>query len=68
MQVLPAPDRVTIITVPKQSRGACPLCGGFSGRVHSRYTRALADLPWQGRVAAVGRWSDLAGSWGHLAG
>jgi len=53
MQVLPAPDRVTIVTVPTSSQGACPLCGGLSGQVHSRYTRTLADLPWQGRVVAV---------------
>ncbi len=53
MQVLPAPDRVTIVTAPAPSQSACPLCGGLSGRVHSHYTRTLADLPWQGRVAAV---------------
>jgi transposase len=29
---------------------ACPLCGVPSGRVHSRYERTLADLPWN-RVA-----------------
>jgi len=29
---------------------ACPLCGTLSGRVHSRYHRTLADLPWN-RVA-----------------
>ena len=53
MQVLPAPDRITIVTVPKQPRSACPLCGILSDRVHSRYTRTLADLPWQGRTVAV---------------
>lgn len=26
----------------------CPLCGRRSRRVHSRYTRTVADLPWQG--------------------
>lgn len=25
---------------------ACPLCGKVSGRIHSRYERTLADLPW----------------------
>jgi hypothetical protein len=29
---------------------ACPLCGQLSERVHSRYERTLADLPWN-RVA-----------------
>jgi transposase len=53
VRVLPAPDRVTIATVPTPPQSACPLCGGLSGRVHSRYTRTLADLPWQGRAVAV---------------
>lgn len=26
----------------------CPVCGGRSSRVHSRYERTLADLPWEG--------------------
>lgn len=53
MQVLPAPDRVTIVTAPEQPQSACPLCGVLSHQVHSRYTRTLADLPWQGRTVAV---------------
>jgi transposase len=27
---------------------ACPVCGTLATRVHSRYQRTLADLPWQG--------------------
>lgn len=27
---------------------ACPACGTVATRVHSRYQRLLADLPWQG--------------------
>ena len=27
---------------------ACPVCGHASRRVHSRYCRTLADLPWHG--------------------
>ena len=53
MQVLPTPDRTIIVAVPTSSRGACPLCGGLSGQVHSPYTRTLADLPLQERVVAV---------------
>jgi transposase len=26
----------------------CRVCGVRSARVHSHYTRTLADLPWQG--------------------
>ena len=53
MQVLPAPDRVTTIIALKPSRSACPLCGTLSARIHSCYTRILADLPWQGRTVVV---------------
>ena len=53
VQVLPTPDRVTIITAPKLAQNACPLCGGLSGQIHSHYTRTLADLPWQGLAVAV---------------
>src|SRR5690349_18172018 len=27
---------------------ACPVCGAHSARVHSRYIRQVADLPWHG--------------------
>lgn len=53
VQVLPAPDRITILTAPKPSSSACPLCGVVSSRMHSHYTRTLADLPWQGRAVTV---------------
>jgi transposase len=53
VQVLPTPDRVTIVTAPKLVQSACPLCGGLSGQIHSHYTRTLADLPWQGRAVVI---------------
>lgn len=28
--------------------GCCPLCGQSAGRVHSAYSRSLADLAWRG--------------------
>jgi transposase len=31
-----------------QAASVCPCCGSRSSRVHSRYWRTLADLPWQG--------------------
>lgn len=33
--------------------GACPLCRRSSERVHSRYVRQLADLPWRGVAARL---------------
>ena len=46
---LAAETTVIIATVRTSAASACcPLCGHASTRVHSRYTRRLADLPWQG--------------------
>jgi len=38
--------RLTVTTTRRTAR--CPLCQCRSGRVHSRYTRTLTDLPWNG--------------------
>jgi transposase len=53
VQVLPSSDCVIIITHPTAAQSACPRCGVLSGHVHSHYTRLLADLPCQGRIAMV---------------
>lgn len=42
-------DAVTITVESLAPEGLCPLCGRPSSREHSRYTRRLGDLPWQGR-------------------
>lgn len=47
------PNLVTIVVDTTTASGICPLCGRPSERVHSRYSRTLADLPWQGRTV---RW------------
>src|SRR2546421_603137 len=39
---------VTIALASSRPAVACPACGSPSQRVHSRYRRTLADLPWQG--------------------
>lgn len=31
-----------------RASASCPTCGRLSGKVHSRYMRRLADLPWDG--------------------
>ena len=53
MQVLPTPERVTIVTQPQSATAPCPDCGTISRRVHSHYERLLGDLPWQGRPALL---------------
>ena len=52
-QVLPEPDRITIVARLRPPTSTCPDCHVPSSRVHSRYERRLADLPWQGRPVAI---------------
>jgi transposase len=42
----PAHSAITVTLHARQTTARCPLCGGRSKRVHSRYERTLADLPW----------------------
>jgi transposase len=43
-------DTVVMITVRSSAvQGECPACSCSSHRIHSRYTRTLADLPLSGR-------------------
>jgi transposase len=63
--ILPAPRRlqllgvratettITLIARTSSHVSCCPVCGKRSGRVHSRYTRTLSDLPWQGIPVTV---------------
>jgi transposase len=46
-------DRVTLFAQAKANASPCPRCQGPATRVHSRYTRTLADLPWQGRATRL---------------
>ena len=39
-------DGVTIRAVSEATGVRCPICGENADRVHSRYGRTLADLPW----------------------
>ena len=41
---------LTLVVHSIQPTTGCPLCGLASGRIHSRYQRTLAYLPWN-RVA-----------------
>lgn len=48
-----ADDQITITVRTSLPSGTCPLCGRSSIRVHSRYNRTLADLPWHGRAVRL---------------
>jgi len=39
---------IVLVAAAREEGAACPLCGGRATRVHSRYVRRLADLPWHG--------------------
>jgi transposase len=63
--ILPAPNlltltavrttenAITVVANTSVSTARCPTCEKRSGRVHSRYTRTLTDLPWQGVPVTV---------------
>ena len=53
VQVLPTPERITIVAQPLSATAICPDCGTTSCRIHSHYERLLGDLPWQGRPALL---------------
>jgi transposase len=44
----PEEQRVHITVAAAQQSAICPRCGLPSERIHSRYWRTLADLPWAG--------------------
>jgi transposase len=52
-------ERGTIILTARTcgESAPCPMCGRPSSRVHSRYRRRLADLPWQDIPAHLHLWS-----------
>jgi transposase len=63
--VLPAPklpdligvrateNAITLAARTSSRVARCPVCGARSARIHSHYTRTLADLPWQGVPVTV---------------
>ena len=46
-------DIVTLVVTATSATACCPVCGQCSTRVHSRYNRAVADLPWQGLAVRI---------------
>jgi transposase len=44
-------DQMILLTIrATHPSAACPSCGQSSTRIHSRYTRTIADLPWADRL------------------
>ena len=46
--VRPSADSITLVVRTFLPYNSCPCCHRNSGKVHSRYARRVADLPWQG--------------------
>ena len=42
----PTAAQMTLQVCSTQTHVPCPLCATPARRIHSRYTRTLADLPW----------------------
>jgi transposase len=47
-KIVNAPDHISLFVIARQASSLCPRCEFPSAKVHSRYTRRLADLPWEG--------------------
>lgn len=47
------PSRLIVVAQARRPEVACPACGSLTRRVHSRYERCLADLPWHGLAVAL---------------
>src|SRR5438270_11027728 len=47
------PDSLTIVVATARPTACCPACQQPSTRVHSRYVRSLADLPWSGTTVRL---------------
>lgn len=45
--------QITVVAHARRPHARCPCCSVPSRRIHSRYLRHLADLPWQGIPVAI---------------
>lgn len=46
--VAAAAEGVLVVVAVTRDATPCPLCDRPARRIHSRYRRSAADLPWQG--------------------
>jgi transposase len=52
-QTVLSTEGITVLAHSQRVRGSCPDCTQLSSRIHSRYQRTLADLPWSGRTVRL---------------
>ena len=48
IKIIPGPSSLTFVVKATRTQAECPRCHRPSTRVHSYYTRKVADLPWHG--------------------
>ncbi len=46
-------QRLYLTMTATQPTAICPVCAAVSARIHSRYQRTVADVPWAGAVVQV---------------
>ncbi len=51
--IRPSLSAISLIMRTTATQAACPRCHRTSSRVHSRYMRTVADLPWHGVVVQL---------------
>lgn len=47
-KIVPGHNSLTLVVKATRRQAECPHCHRASARVHSHYTRSVADLPWHG--------------------
>lgn len=47
-KIIQCPNSLTLVVRATRRQAECPRCHRLSTRVHSYYTRCVADLPWHG--------------------
>lgn len=52
-EVIVVEDTILVTVTPTRKTAHCPLCHRRSHRVHARFTRQLADLPWNGHLVRM---------------
>ncbi len=48
-RVTASANELRVQVISSSSKACCPLCGVQASRIHSRYTRQVADLPCAGQ-------------------
>lgn len=54
---------VTLIMRARRPTACCPVCDQSAVRIHSWYTRRLADVPWQGLAVCLLYWLPHSSAW-----